>query len=217
MSPPIRTRSRKTAEPLYVWWNPGTVIDRYGFPVNTKGEIWRLNDISRARRLNWDLSDTATDIKDSMKAYAVHSIESQGPLTIGCIAQGLRHFLSIAGRLESLQDLNYSVLEAALTKMRLLGTACKFSAVRRWYRWCTDQGLPGFQEEIAVCEDLSKGGISFRSRNQYEEGSRVEVAVPYTPGSGAIFVPIRIVFSQPISTAGLFRHGAAYIRPPVNV
>jgi hypothetical protein len=74
----------------------------------------------------------------------------------------------------------------------------------------------GFQEEIAVCEDLSKGGISFRSRNQYAEGSRVEIAVPYTPGSGAIFVPIRIVFSQPIAAAGLFRHGAAYIRLPVD-
>jgi hypothetical protein len=72
----------------------------------------------------------------------------------------------------------------------------------------------GFQEEVAVCEDLSKGGISFRSRNQYPEGTRLEVAVPYTPGSGAIFVPIRIVFSQPISTAGLFRHGAAYLRAP---
>ena len=72
----------------------------------------------------------------------------------------------------------------------------------------------GFQEEVAVCEDLSKGGISFRSRNQYPEGSRVEVAVPYTPGSGAIFVPIRIVFSQPIPSAGLYRHGAAYLRPP---
>jgi hypothetical protein len=72
----------------------------------------------------------------------------------------------------------------------------------------------GFQEEVAVCEDLSKGGISFRSRNQYLEGSRVEVAVPYTPGSSAIFVPIRIVFSQPIASAGLFRHGAAYVRPP---
>jgi len=34
----------------------------------------------------------------------------------------------------------------------------------------------GFQEEIAVCEDLSKGGLSFRSRNQYPEGTRVEVA-----------------------------------------
>ena len=72
----------------------------------------------------------------------------------------------------------------------------------------------GFQEEVAVCEDLSKGGISFRSRNEYPEGTRVEVAVPFTPGAGAIFVPIRIVFSQPIRSAGLFRHGAAYLRPP---
>ena len=72
----------------------------------------------------------------------------------------------------------------------------------------------GFQEEVVVCEDLSKGGISFRSRNQYPEGTRLEVAVPYTPGAGAIFVPIRIVFSQPIASAGLFRHGAAYLRPP---
>ena len=72
----------------------------------------------------------------------------------------------------------------------------------------------GFQEEVVVCEDLSKGGISFRSRNKYPEGTRMEVAVPYTPGAGAIFVPIRIVFSQPITTAGLVRHGAAYLRPP---
>jgi PilZ domain len=72
----------------------------------------------------------------------------------------------------------------------------------------------GFQEEVAVCEDLSKGGISFRSRNSYPEGSRLEIAVPYTPGAGAIFVPIRIVFSQPLASAGLFRHGAAYLRPP---
>jgi PilZ domain len=75
----------------------------------------------------------------------------------------------------------------------------------------------GFQEEVAVCEDLSKGGIAFRSRNQYPEGTRVEVAVPYTPGAGAIFVPIRIVFSTPIPSAGLFRHGAAYIKPPLDI
>jgi len=74
----------------------------------------------------------------------------------------------------------------------------------------------GFQEEVAVCEDLSKGGISFRSRNQYPQGTRLEVAVPFTPGAGAIFVPIRIVFSQPIAAAGLFRHGAAYIKPPID-
>lgn len=75
----------------------------------------------------------------------------------------------------------------------------------------------GFQEEVVVCEDLSKGGLSFRSRNKYEEGSRLEVAVPFTPGSSAIFVPLRIVFSQAIQTAGLYRHGAAYIKTPVDV
>src|SRR5712664_3562798 len=37
----------------------------------------------------------------------------------------------------------------------------------------------GFQEEVAVCEDLSKGGLSFRSRNQYPEGTHAEVAVPF--------------------------------------
>jgi hypothetical protein len=72
----------------------------------------------------------------------------------------------------------------------------------------------GFEEEVAVCEDLSKGGLSFRSRNQYPAGSRVEVAVPYTPGASAIFVPIRIVFSVKIPAAGLFKHGAAYLRTP---
>ena len=72
----------------------------------------------------------------------------------------------------------------------------------------------GFEEEVVVCEDLSKGGISFRSRNKYPEGTRLEVAVPYTPGAGAIFVPIRIVFAQAITKVGLFRHGAAYLRAP---
>jgi len=74
----------------------------------------------------------------------------------------------------------------------------------------------GFQEEVAVCEDLSKGGLSFRSRNQYPEGTRAEVAVPFTPGAGAIFVPIRIVFSQALPNIGLYRHGAAYVKPPVD-
>jgi hypothetical protein len=74
----------------------------------------------------------------------------------------------------------------------------------------------GFQEEVAVCEDLSKGGLSFRSRNQYPEGTRAEVAVPFTPGAGAIFVPIRIVFSQALPAVGLYRHGAAYVKPPID-
>ena len=70
----------------------------------------------------------------------------------------------------------------------------------------------GFQEEVAVCEDLSRGGLAFRSRNQYPEGTRVEIAVPFTPGNSAIFVPIRIVSSRLLPAAGLYRHGAAYLK-----
>ena len=62
----------------------------------------------------------------------------------------------------------------------------------------------GYDEE-AVCEDLSEGGVTFRSRTQYAEGSRIEIAVPFRPGTEALFVPGRIVFSVPLRGAGLFR------------
>jgi len=71
----------------------------------------------------------------------------------------------------------------------------------------------GYDEE-AVCEDLSEGGVSFRSRTQYAEGSRIEIAVPFRPGTKAIFVPGRIVFSVPLRGAGLFRHGVSYLKSP---
>jgi len=67
-------------------------------------------------------------------------------------------------------------------------------------------------DEEAVCENLSEGGVSFRSRIQYAEGSQVEIAVPFRPGTRAIFVRGRIVFSLPVRSAGLFRHGVAYIK-----
>lgn len=79
---------------------------------------------------------------------------------------------------------------------------------------CIRQGK--LHEEVAVCEEVSTDGISFRSRNQFPEGTRLEVAVPYTPGAGAIFVPIRVELSQAIPGAGVFRHGARYIEPPAG-
>ena len=69
----------------------------------------------------------------------------------------------------------------------------------------------GYDEKV-VCEDLSEGGVSFRSRTQYAEGSRIEIAVPFRPGTKAIFVPGRIVTSAPIRGVGLFRHGVSYIK-----
>ena len=75
----------------------------------------------------------------------------------------------------------------------------------------------GFQEEVAVCEDLSKGGLSFRSRNEYPEGSRVEVAVPFTPGSGAILCRYELCFRRRFRRRVCIGMVAAYIRPPADV
>jgi hypothetical protein len=69
-------------------------------------------------------------------------------------------------------------------------------------------------DEEAVCENLSEGGVSFRSRTQYAEGSQVEIAVPFRPGTRPVFVRGRIVFSLLVRGAGLFRHGVAYINLP---
>lgn len=70
----------------------------------------------------------------------------------------------------------------------------------------------GTDDELAVCEDISPVGVCFRSKRRYEPNAEVEVAVPYSPDSGNIFLPARIVYSEEISKAGLFRHGTEYRR-----
>ena len=149
----IHASSSKREDPAkrqYVWRNPGTVIDRNGLPVSTNGEHWRVNDVARAHLLNWDTIDTAPDIKNTAKAWVAHLIESLAPLTASRGFCEFRHFLAVAPPINSLHDITYPLLEAAVAKMRLLGSAGQFSSVRHWYRWCADQEVPGFHEEVVV-------------------------------------------------------------------
>jgi PilZ domain len=71
---------------------------------------------------------------------------------------------------------------------------------------------PGFDDELAVCEDISPVGLCFRSKRRYDANARIDVAVPYSPQAANIFLPARIVYSEEIPKAGLFRHGAEYRR-----
>jgi PilZ domain len=71
---------------------------------------------------------------------------------------------------------------------------------------------PGEDDELAVCEDISPVGMCFRSKRRYGPDSPVEVAVPYAPDSANIFLPAKIVYSEEIPKAGLFRHGTEYRR-----
>ena len=65
-------------------------------------------------------------------------------------------------------------------------------------------------EEVVECDNISKGGLSFRSRKRYQENAEIEVAVPYSPGQPAIFVPAQIRRVEELPALGLFRYGVAY-------
>lgn len=68
----------------------------------------------------------------------------------------------------------------------------------------------GADDELAVCEDISPFGMCFRSKHRYDAGTEIEVAVPYSPDAANIFLPARVVYSEQIPKAGLFRHGTEY-------
>lgn len=68
----------------------------------------------------------------------------------------------------------------------------------------------GEDDELAVCEDISPMGMCFRSKRKYESGAPIDVAVPYSPDAANIFLPARIVYSEELPKAGLFRHGTEY-------
>ncbi|MGA8224701.1 MAG: PilZ domain-containing protein [Candidatus Acidiferrales bacterium] len=70
----------------------------------------------------------------------------------------------------------------------------------------------GVDDELAVCEDISPVGMCFRSKRRYDSNSTIQVAVPYAPDSANIFLPARVIYSEEMPKAGLFRHGTEYSR-----
>jgi hypothetical protein len=73
----------------------------------------------------------------------------------------------------------------------------------------------GSDDELAVCEDISPVGVCFRSKRRFEADASIDVAVPYAPDSANIFLPARIIYSEEMPKAGLFRHGTEYRRRAV--
>ncbi len=67
-----------------------------------------------------------------------------------------------------------------------------------------------FGEDIVTCEDVSRGGLCFKSRKQYLVLSEIEVAVPYSPGAHAIFVSGQIVRVEELKQERRFRCGVRY-------
>jgi hypothetical protein len=70
----------------------------------------------------------------------------------------------------------------------------------------------GMADDVVICEDMSRGGFRFKSKRQYFEKTMIDVAVPYSAGSQAIFVPAQIAYVQELPEQKMFRCGAMYLR-----
>jgi hypothetical protein len=69
-----------------------------------------------------------------------------------------------------------------------------------------------FGDDIVTCEDISRGGLRFRSRKEYVAKTDIEVAAPYSPGAPAIFVRGQIVHVEELKQERRFRCGVSYAR-----
>jgi len=69
-----------------------------------------------------------------------------------------------------------------------------------------------FGDDIVSCEDMSRGGLGFKSRKEYVAKTEVEVAAPYSPGAHAIFVRAQIVHVEELKKERRFRCGVCYAK-----
>lgn len=86
----------------------------------------------------------------------------------------------------------------------------KHARTRVNFRACIRRKGQG--DDIVTCEDMSRGGLRFKSKQQYFEKTLIEVAVPYAPGDQAIFVAGQIVYAQELPEQKLYRCGVMYLR-----
>ena len=65
-------------------------------------------------------------------------------------------------------------------------------------------------QDMVKTRNVSRGGLCFVSPREYVEGEAIEVALPYSPAGGNIFLPAKIVWLQVLASEGTRAYGVAY-------
>jgi hypothetical protein len=70
-----------------------------------------------------------------------------------------------------------------------------------------------FGEDIVTCEDISRGGLRFKSNKPYVARTDIQICAPYSPGTHAIFVPAQIVRVVELKQEKRFSCGVCCTKP----
>jgi len=67
-----------------------------------------------------------------------------------------------------------------------------------------------FGQDLVKTRNVSRGGLCFTSPREYVTGEALEVALPYSPGGGNIFLPAKIARFQFLASEGTRIYGVVY-------
>jgi hypothetical protein len=111
---------------------------------------------------------------------------------------------------ESPAQINPEILRGSLTERDPLENKRKHRRTKVKFAACVRR--PGFEDDVVVCEDMSRGGVRFKSRRVYFVDTMIEIGVPYSPGASSIFIPAQIIYVQELEEQRFFRCGVAYTK-----
>ena len=149
------------APPAPAFPGHGIVYDLAGLPVDTSGSVWRLNEPTGSRKINWALLLPVSEaLFAANTAYIVHLIKHYSPTEV------YQNFsaLKLLARSPTFQDacLSDDTLSAKFASelaADLGHQTHRIHYLRKWYEWCYDQGVVNFSAEEAFrLREMSFGG-----------------------------------------------------------
>lgn len=145
---------------------PTSIRTRDGYTVDTSGLVWRTPPQFGSRQLDWTKVKATPAMLRVMMGYVCSKLKGRSE------GYAVNEFT----RLTAIKDLRLLtrpwgrngeiVLADLLRVMRHLEMnypkvwGCYFEAVRRFYRWATGKGVPGFTSE--TCDDLERVRVKKR-------------------------------------------------------
>ncbi len=70
----------------------------------------------------------------------------------------------------------------------------------------------GSGEEIVLTDNPTRTGVRYMSENRFEEGEKLEIAIPYQPGGGNVFIPAQIKWTMWDPEEGISLCDLLYLR-----
>ncbi len=112
-------------------------------------------------------------------------------------------------------EANANVLESVADSMSSLHAERRLHGRAKITNWACIRS-EAFGGDLVACFDMSRGGLSFRTRRAYLLHTLVRLAVPFSrefPEAPAIFVPAKIVSLARLPATEFFRCGVAFPPP----